>query len=92
MISEPERELLAAIDVPELVSLTQDLVRIDSVIRPESGGTERNVVSYIARWIRAELGIQPLVQEVEKGRENVIVTLDSGGPAPASCWKGTRTW
>jgi succinyl-diaminopimelate desuccinylase len=88
MISEPERELLAAIDARELVSLTQDLVRIDSVIRPESGGTERNVVSYIARWIRAQLGIEPLVQEVEKGRENVIATLDSGRAGPCLMLEG----
>lgn len=79
MISELERELLTGVDREELVSLTRDLVRIDSVIRPESNGTERNVVRFIADWIRRELRIEPLVQEVETGRQNVIATLDSGG-------------
>jgi succinyl-diaminopimelate desuccinylase len=88
MMSGSERELLSTIDADELVRLTQDLVRIDSVIRPESGGTERDVVRYMARWIRAELGIEPLVQEVEKGRENIVATLDSGRDGPCLMLEG----
>ncbi|HUI70550.1 MAG TPA: M20 family metallopeptidase [Spirochaetia bacterium] len=88
MIAESERKLLDAIDTEELVRLTQDLVRIDSVIRPDSGGTERNVVAFLSDWIRRELGIEPLVQEVEKGRENIIATLDSGEPGPCLLFEG----
>ena len=88
MISDVEKRLLAEIDRDELVELTRDLVRIDSVIRPESGGTEREVVRFIARWIRAELGVEPLVQEVEQGRENVIATLDSGRSGPCLMLEG----
>ncbi len=88
MISELERELLTGVDREELVSLTRDLVRIDSVIRPESNGTERNVVRFIADWIRRELRIEPLVQEVETGRQNVIATLDSGVRGPCLMLEG----
>ena len=88
MISELERELLTRVDREELVSLTRDLVRIDSVIRPESNGTERDVVRFIADWIRRELRIEPLVQEVETGRQNVVATLDSGVRGPCLMLEG----
>lgn len=88
MITESEKRLLKRIDEEELVGLTRDLVRIDSVIRPESGGTERNVVRFIADWLRSRLGIEPLVQEAEKGRENVIATLDSGKTGPCLMLEG----
>jgi succinyl-diaminopimelate desuccinylase len=88
MRSDREKALLAAVDRNELVRLTQDLVRIDSVIRPESGGTEGEVVRFIADWIRRELGIEPLVEEVVPGRENIIATLDSGSPGPCLMLEG----
>lgn len=88
MIAEPEKSLLREIDREELVSLTRELVRIDSVIRPDSGGTEREVVRFIADWVRRELGVQPLVQQVEKGRENIVVTLDSGLEGPCLMLEG----
>jgi succinyl-diaminopimelate desuccinylase len=55
-------------------------VRIDSVIRPETGNTEHGVVEYLRRWIKRELGLEPAVEEVEPGRENLFLTLDSGRP------------
>jgi succinyl-diaminopimelate desuccinylase len=78
-----EARLLASVDRAELVRLTQDLVRIDSVIRPETGGTEKEVVRFLVEWIRRELGVEPLVEEVAPGRQNIIATLDSG--KPGSC-------
>ena len=68
--------------------LTQDLVRIDSVIRPETGNTEREAVRFVAGWIRRELGVEPLVEEAGPGRENVIATLDSGRPGPCLMLEG----
>jgi succinyl-diaminopimelate desuccinylase len=88
VISAVEKALLARIDSAELVRLTQDLVRIDSVIRPETGGTERTVVRFIADWIRRELGAEPRVEEVVPGRENIIATLDSGLPGPCLMLEG----
>ena len=91
-LSAEERRLVAAIDADELVRLTQDLVRIDSVIRPETGNTEREAVRFVAGWIRRELGVEPLVEEAGPGRENVIATVDSGRRGRASCSRATPTW
>jgi succinyl-diaminopimelate desuccinylase len=88
MTSDIEKKLLARVDRGELVKLTQDLVRIDSVIRPATGGTEKGVVRFIVDWIRRELGVEPLVEEVVPGRENIIVTLDSGKPGPCLMLEG----
>jgi succinyl-diaminopimelate desuccinylase len=88
MIISDERRLLAAIDPDELVRLTQDLVRIDSVIRPETCGTESEVVQFIAAWIRRELALQPLVEEAAPGRLNIILTVDSGQGGPCLMLEG----
>lgn len=87
-MNEREEAFVQAVDKEELVSLTRDLVRIDSVIRPETGNTEHQVVQFITEWIRRELGIEPIVQEVARGRENIIVTLDSGRPGPCLMIEG----
>lgn len=88
MIDGREEGFVKAVDREELVSLTRDLVRIDSVIRPETGNTERRVVQYIVDWVRRELGMEPIVQEVAPGRENVIITIDSGRPGPCLMIEG----
>ncbi len=80
--------LLSSVERDELANLTRDLVRIDSVIRPETDGTERDVVAYLADWIRRELSLEPLIEEVVAGRENIIVTLDSGLPGPCLMLEG----
>jgi succinyl-diaminopimelate desuccinylase len=87
-MDQREKSLLDRLDEDEVVTLTRELVRIDSVIRPESGTTERDVVAYLAGWIRRELGVEPLVQEVEPGRENIIAVLDSGRPGPCLMLEG----
>lgn len=87
-MTEDEKKALEFIDKQELVELTRDLVRIDSVIRPETGNTEREAVAFVARWIERELGVKPLVEEVQPGRENVIATLDSGRPGKCLMLEG----
>ncbi len=88
MTDRHERKLLDQVKPEELVQLTRDLVRIDSVIRPETGGTERNVVAFLAQWMRRELSLDPLIQEVAPGRENLIAALDSGAPGPCLMLEG----
>jgi succinyl-diaminopimelate desuccinylase len=88
MLTEQEQTLIHSIDPDELVELTRDLVRIDSVIRPETGNTESKAVEFIADWIRRELGIEPLVEEVEPGRQNIIATVDSGLPGAVLMLEG----
>jgi succinyl-diaminopimelate desuccinylase len=88
MTTEHEQALINSIDRDELVELTRELVKIDSVIRPETGNTESKAVEFVAAWIREELGIEPLVEEVEAGRKNIIATLDSGHPGPVLMLEG----
>jgi succinyl-diaminopimelate desuccinylase len=83
-----EAKLLAAVSRAELVALTQELVRIDSVIRPETGNTEKRVVEFLRSWVRRELDLEPVVQTVEPGRENLFFTLDSGRPGPCLLLEG----
>jgi len=88
MLSPEEQRLLDAVDPEELVQLTRELVRIDSVIRPETEGTERDVALFLADWIRRELAVEPLLEEIAPGRPNVIATLDSGVPGPCLMIEG----
>ncbi len=88
MITAGERRLLETIRPQDLVRLTRDLVRIDSVVRPESGGTESGVVRFIAEWVRRELGLEPLLEEAAPGRQNLVLTLDSGSPGPCLMLEG----
>ena len=88
MISPAERRILQQVDQKDLVELTRDLVRIDSVIRPETGNTEARAVHFLAAWVERELGVKPSIEEVELGRENLVATLDSGRPGPCLMFEG----
>jgi succinyl-diaminopimelate desuccinylase len=46
------------------------------------------VVEYLGHWIRRELGLEPLVEEVQPGRQNLSLTLDSGRPGPCLLLEG----
>jgi succinyl-diaminopimelate desuccinylase len=83
-----EAKLLARVQQEELVELTRQLVRIDTVIRPESGNTEAGVVEFLRSWVRRELGLEPAVETVEPGRDNLFFTLDSGRPGPCLLLEG----
>jgi succinyl-diaminopimelate desuccinylase len=83
-----EAKLLARVQRGELVALTRELVRIDSVIRPETGNTEAGVVEFLRSWVRRELGLEPTVETVEPGRDNLFFTLDSGRPGPCLLLEG----
>ncbi len=78
MITSEEKKLVELIDKEELVSLTQKLVQIPSVPDEETGATEHDVAIFIADWIKKNLKIEPIIDEVSPGRENVIATLDFG--------------
>ncbi len=88
MLSEYEKKLLTFIDKDELVELTRSLVKIDSVIRPETGNTEAQVVNFITEWIRKELGMEPEINAVKPGRENIILRIDSGKPGKTLMFEG----
>lgn len=88
MINRAEQNVLAYINRDELINLTRDLVRIDSVIRPDTGNTEHEVVEFVRTWIENELPVAPEVIEVEPGRENIVVTIDSGRTGPCLLLEG----
>ncbi len=88
MLNARETTFIQSINKNELISLIQDLVQIDSVIRPETGNTEHKVACYIIDWIRRELDIEPIICEVASNRENIILTIDSGHPGPCLMIEG----
>jgi succinyl-diaminopimelate desuccinylase len=88
MLSRKEEALLAEAKERELVDLIAALVRIDSVYRPESGRTESEVVAFVRDWVRREIGVEPVIDEVVPGRENVVLTIDSGKPGPTLLLEG----
>lgn len=88
MLNEKEKKLLSFIDKDELVELTRSLIKIDSVIRPETGNTEKGVAAFIVDWIRRELQLEPEINEVLPGRENIILKIDSGRPGRTLMFEG----
>jgi succinyl-diaminopimelate desuccinylase len=65
----------------ELIQLTQDLIRIPSVRRQGSGGSEKEVALFLSHLLQ-EMGLDVVVEEVEPGSPNVIAVLqgDKEGP------------
>ncbi len=60
----------------ELISLTADLVRINSVWDPAAGTNEQAAADYVARWAEKQ-GFDYQQDEVAPGRPNVIITWTS---------------
>lgn len=79
--------VLDCIRQDEVVKLTQELIRIDSVIRPSKEVYEENVAHYIADYLR-DLGFQVIVDEVEPHRPNVIATLEGDEPGKCILFEG----
>ncbi|HLE44090.1 MAG TPA: M20 family metallopeptidase [Methylomirabilota bacterium] len=74
--------VLAHVSDDEVVALTQRLVRIPSVFRPDDpDANEAAVAHVVAEWLHAE-GLAVLVEPVAPGRPNVVASLAGapGGP------------
>ncbi len=71
--------VLKHIDADELIGLTSDLVKINSVWDPAAGTSEQPAADYVLKWAR-EQEFEVKQEEVAPGRPNVIVTW-SVGPA-----------
>jgi len=73
-------DVLARIDSEELVRLTQELVRIPSVYRPEEPeGSEAHVARFVADYLeRTGFGVQ--VEDVAPGRPNVWAVWEGDHP------------
>lgn len=76
------------VEVEELVSLTQQLIRIPSVYRPEiSDGNEEKVARFVVDYLKA-MGLAVYYEEVVPGRPNVIAVYDSGKPGKTLLFEG----
>ncbi|WP_429840840.1 M20 family metallopeptidase [Brevibacillus sp. FIR094] len=73
-------QVISFVDEQEVVRLTQELVRIPSVFRPDqAGANEERVALFVADYLR-NMGLQVFYEEVVPGRPNVIAFYDSGKP------------
>jgi len=66
-------KVLDAVDSDELISLTKDLVKINSVWDPVDGTSEQVAAEHVARWADRQ-GFEVQLEEVAAARPNVIVT------------------
>lgn len=73
-------QVISFVDEQEVVRLTQELVKIPSVYRPEqAGANEERVALFVTDYLR-NMGLQVFYEEVVPGRPNVIAFYDSGKP------------
>jgi len=75
MAPTPEiiNKVLNSVNSEELIQLTADLVRINSVWDPGAGTSEQPAADYVFTWARQQ-GFEAAMEEVAPGRSNVIVT------------------
>jgi succinyl-diaminopimelate desuccinylase len=78
MISQSSiQKVLSAVDPAEVIRLTAELVKINSVWDPSAGTNEQAAAELAARWAR-DHGFHVTVDPVAPGRPNVVVTYAAG--------------
>lgn len=76
------------VDDKEVINLTQALVRIPSVYRPNDPvGNESRAAQFVYEYLK-NLGFEVYIEEVVPGRPNVIGILDSGRPGKTILFEG----
>ncbi|RWR08617.1 M20 family metallopeptidase [Siminovitchia fortis] len=76
------------VDDQEVIHLTQALVRIPSVYRPQDPqANESKAAQFVYDYLK-EMGLEVYIEEVVKGRPNVIGILDSGRPGKTILFEG----
>ena len=86
-ISTLERQILNRIDDAQLIQWVQELTRIPSVWRPQTGEGEEAA----ARWVAArcgEMGLETHFEEVQPGRPNVIAIHHGRNNGPTLMFEG----
>ena len=82
------KDVLAHVDADELTSLTRDLIRIPSVVRPgDAAATEAAVADHVERWLLKE-GFDVEIQQVAPGRPNVLGVLGEKGTGKSLLLEG----
>jgi succinyl-diaminopimelate desuccinylase len=66
-------KVLTRIDPEELIHLTSDLVKINSVWDPSAGTGEQQAAEYVLNWARQQ-GFKVQMDPVAPGRPNVVLT------------------
>jgi succinyl-diaminopimelate desuccinylase len=69
--------VIKAVNPDEVIGLTAELVKINSVWDPAAGTSEQAAAEHAARWAETQ-GFQVAIEEVAPGRPNVIVTFPAG--------------
>jgi succinyl-diaminopimelate desuccinylase len=88
MISpESVRRVLEAVDPDELIRLTAELVRINSVWDPEAGTSEQAVAERVARWADEE-GFEVSFEYVAPRRPNVVIRRQFGAGSRMLMFEG----
>jgi succinyl-diaminopimelate desuccinylase len=73
-------DVLGGIDREELVRLTQELVRLPSVYRPdEENGNENNAAGFLANYLE-QAGFEVKTEEAAPGRPNVWTVWEGDSP------------
>jgi succinyl-diaminopimelate desuccinylase len=76
------------VDDKEVIHLTQSLVRIPSVYRPnDPKANESRAAQFVYDYLK-NLGLEVYIEEVVKGRPNVIGIYDSGRPGKTILFEG----
>jgi len=70
-------KVIDAVDSKELINLTSDLVKINSVWDPAAGTNEKVAADHVAQWADKQ-GFEIQQEEVAPGRPNVIVNWTAG--------------
>ena len=88
MISQNSVEkVLKAVSTEEVINLTAELVRINSVWDPKAGTSEQAAAEHAAAWAEAQ-GFAVAMEEVAPGRPNVIVTHTAGSCSRTLMFEG----
>jgi succinyl-diaminopimelate desuccinylase len=79
--------VLNEIDPDELITLTADLVRINSVWNPQAGTSEQAVAERIADWAQTQ-GFDIQVDQVAPNRPNIIISWPAGSQTRTLMFEG----
>ncbi|MCK5203231.1 MAG: hypothetical protein KAR15_05145, partial [Desulfobacterales bacterium] len=80
-------KVLNQIDPAELIALTADLVRINSVWDPAAGTNEQAVAQRVADWARTQ-DFDVQVDQVAPNRPNIIVSWPAGSQKRTLMFEG----
>ena len=81
------KKVLDKIDPDELIKLTADLVRINSVWDPAAGTNEQAVAQKVADWAQTQ-GFEVQIDQVAPNRPNVIISWPAGSQKRTLLFEG----